>query len=216
MRLQKIDDLTRPDHYRLRANDEVYFLRERTPGDFRVGETNQLIANLKIEPGLRVSNPKRYWHKTRAIAQCARELAAAINLDGLRSATLVPIPPSEAPDPGYDDRLLLVLRTIPAPFVLDIRELVMQRESIRAAHASAGNRPSVDELYANYVVVEALSNPEPTTIVVFDDVLTAGSHYRAMHRRLSERFPRARIVALFIARQKRDPATATDLGSEAF
>jgi hypothetical protein len=37
-------------------------------------------------------------------------------------------------------------------------------------------------------------------IGVFDDVLTVGRHYRAMHTVLSQRFPGVPITGIFIAR----------------
>ena len=47
-RLTKIDDLARPDHFYLTADDECYFLGEYTARKgFAFSPTNQLILNFK-------------------------------------------------------------------------------------------------------------------------------------------------------------------------
>lgn len=71
-----------------------------------------------------------------------------------------------------------------------------------AAHEAApGERISVQALIDDYEIVEALAEPPPRQIGIFDDVLTAGTHYRAMHTVLSRRFPGVPITGLFVARR---------------
>lgn len=41
----------------------------------------------------------------------------------------------------------------------------------------------------------------PSTVWIMDDVLTAGTHYRAMHIALSQRFPGVPIYGVFLARR---------------
>ena len=89
-------------------------------------------------------------------------------------------------------------RGIPNP---DIRELISHRESMTAAHLSGDYSPSVAEILANYDIDEALTEPPPKVIVLFDDILTAGSHFKAAKLALSKRFPSVRIVGVFIARR---------------
>ena len=48
---------------------------------------------------------------------------------------------------------------------------------------------------------QKLTDPPPSVLVIVDDVLTAGTHYRAMEDVLSARFPAALIVGIFIARR---------------
>ena len=102
--------------------------------------------------------------------------------------------------PDYDDRVCQICRSIPAEFQIDVRELVVQTGSIDAAHE--GNaRPSVEELLAIYQIDETAAAPAPARMAIVDDVLTAGTHYRALHIMLSRRFPGAPIVGMFIARR---------------
>jgi hypothetical protein len=196
----KIDDTTIGEHARLLNSDEIYYLFEYTSrSNYSFSSTNQLIANLKKKPSLKAT--AQYKYKGFAIRECAGELAVAISQEWLREATLVPVPPSKTRDhPDYDDRILKLCRSIPVSFKVDVRELVVQTESTDAAHES-NERPTVQDLLAIYEIDENLAAPAPTKIAIIDDVLTAGTHYRAMHIRLAQRFPGVPIVGMFIARR---------------
>lgn len=199
-RLTKIDDLARPDHYYLTAGDDCYFLGEYTARKgYAFSPTNQLILNFKKLVNARGTAQWKY--KDQAIGKAAAAFRAALPDDWLNTATLVPIPPSKAPaDPLYDDRLLRMLRAIrpkPAP---DIRELLVQRTNMTAVHAQE-SRPMPDDIAANYLVDEQLRNPAPKIIAVFDDVLAAGTHFRAASSVLQRAYPAVRIIGLFIARR---------------
>lgn len=194
-----IDELSRPDHFHLHQDDTCIFFREYTSGGgYNGGDANQLITNLKIKPSLRGTN--RYRYKEREIAECGRYFREGIKPDWLRSVTLVPMPPSKAKGhPEYDDRMLQVLLRIGVNG-LDIRELLYSRQSMRAAHES-DIRPTIVEIVENTAVDETLTAPEPKTIVIVDDVLTAGSHFKAAQQVLAVRFPNAKIMGLFITRR---------------
>ena len=199
LHLTEVDDLTRDDHYYLEPDDQCYFLREYTSGaGYEFSETNSLISNLKKKMDTR-GTPQWKW-KTRAIRQAAKELRGAINPAYLRSATLVPIPPSKVrSDPLYDDRMVQVLRHI-AGTDGDVRELLVQMASTTPAHQTQERRDPL-RIEENYEIVEALSEPPPTAIAIFDDVLTTGAHFRAAKAKLSGAFPAAPILGVFVARR---------------
>jgi hypothetical protein len=199
-RFRRIDETNIADHHHLTPTDECYFLFEYTAHKrYDYSATNSLISNLKKKPGSSSIAELRY--KAGAIQQCAAYIAAAVNRDRLPDWTIVPIPPSkDRSDPAYDDRLTRVCRLLDAPRALDIRELVFQSQSTVAAHeVEAGQRPSVDDLLAIYQVDESIAQPAPKGFLIVDDVLTAGTHYRAMHTVLSRRFPGVPIHAMFLA-----------------
>lgn len=199
MGFTKVDDLILGDHHALTAEDNCIFMREYNAGAGYEGETNSLIMNLKKKPSERQT--KGGWHyKGRAIKQFSKELATSLNPKWLDEATLVPIPGSKAPDhPDYDDRMEQICKGIRDG--LDVRSIVKQTASMDASHtAGDGNRASVEELIENYQIDESLTEPTPVNIGIFDDVLTVGRHYRAMHTVLSERFPGVPITGIFVAR----------------
>ncbi len=199
-RLTKIDDLARPDHFYLTPADDCYFLGEYTARKgYAFSATNQLVLNFKKAMDKRHTAQWRY--KEQAIGEAAVAFRTALTEDWLNVATLVPIPPSKAKhNPFYDDRLVRMLHSIRGQPLLDVRELVIQRASTAAVH-DREDRPSPDEIQANYSIDDALRSPAPQVIGLFDDVLTTGAHYRAASAVLSQAFPGVRVIGLFIARR---------------
>lgn len=189
-RLTRIDELIREQHYYLEDGDLCYFFGEYTARQGAAySETNQLIMNLK--KGNERRGLQDYRYKGIATERVARMITSTIgNLD---EYTFVPVPPSKCQsDAAYDDRMTAILRIAQTlnP-VMDYRELVLQNVSTVASHASAANRPSPDEIMANYRLDENLRAGCRDNIVIFDDVLTAGSHFKAMKRFLLQFFPEA-------------------------
>ncbi len=82
----------------------------------------------------------------------------------------------------------------------DVRELVRQTASYESSHAAGtGGRITPEELLELYVI--DAGQPEPhDTIIVFDDVLTQGAHFRAMKSKILEHYPGKRVIGLYIAR----------------
>jgi hypothetical protein len=198
--LTEIDDLTRPDHYHLNAGDTCLFLGEYTARKgFSFSATNQLVLNFKKSVDRR-GRPE-WQHKERAIREIGQAFAGAIKAAWLASITLVPIPPSkQKDDPLYDDRMQRMLLAIPAAQPLDIRELLIQQQTMEAAH-DADIRPGPDQIAAHYQIDANLCEPAPRAIALFDDVITTGAHFVAARRVLQARFPQARILGFFIARR---------------
>lgn len=202
--LTKVDGLIRGDHSYLEEMDECLFRREYTPRvGYEFSSTNDLIQNFKKPVDRR--GRAEYRYKERAITTITDELARDLDFEWLKTATLVPIPPSKAKGhPLYDDRMVQVLHGISAKFGIgcDIRELVVQTTSSEAAHTT-DDRPSPSELSAIYTIDERLSDPPPVVIAIFDDVLTTGAHFKAAQKILAQRFPGVPIIGIFIARVTR-------------
>lgn len=205
-RLQSIDQLLLPDHYYLGVDDECYFYGEYTvKGGFAHSSTNRLILNFKKDMNRRGNPDWRY--KGEAIREVANTFTSLNDWPQLQNFTWIPIPPSkDKSDPDHDDRLIQTLQAMKASFQnLDFRELVRIKQSRPAAHGNE-NRPTPQNHYSNFEIDESLAAPAPASIVVFDDVLTTGSGFKAMKRLLSEKFPGVRIIGVFIARTRRDAA----------
>lgn len=202
-RFTKVDDLTRPHHHNLTPDDTCYFLGEYTARrGYAFSATNDLIINLKKPMDRR--GRSEWGYKQWAIQRAAESFRNAISPLQLDAITFVPVPPSKAKtDPLYDDRLLQMLHLIrPAP-PLDIRELIIQNSSMNAAHES-DDRPSQEELESAYVVDKNLLHAPKATIAVVDDLLTTGTHFRAMKAVILRELPDTHIVGLFIARRAPD------------
>lgn len=195
-----IDDLTRPLHAHLTAEDQCLYLFERTSqrGD-SFSTANSVIANIKKKPGIASAAELKY--KERDIIRCSSTFRASINDVWIQDATFVPVPPSKAiGHPQFDDRMERICRGMGAD--VDVRNLVTQDVSMQSSHERPdGERITCQELLDHYRLDESLAAPEPTMIAIVDDMLTAGTHYRAMHTVLSARFPNAIFAGIFVARR---------------
>ena len=197
--LQRIDEKTRTDHHWLGSEDHCVYLREYTSHvGYQHSETNDLISNLKKEMD-RKGRPEWRW-KQWAIGRCIDELRRALPEGALDGVTVVPMPPSSvASDPMYDDRMQQIARAL-CHKEGDYRELLLMRESMTPSHV-ATRRKRPEELEELLYVNEAESDPEPSRILVLDDVLTTGAHIVAAKRVLMRRFPNASVSGLFVARR---------------
>jgi len=196
-----IDETNWLDYHYIGAQDYCLYLWERM-SKVKVGEWNQyptngFIANLQIPVSCQIDNPYRYKHKIAAINYAATALEKS--LGNLREGTFVPMPPSKTQEhPEHDDRLMRVLQRV-APPLEDVRELVLLLEDVDSKQK--GLTP--EDRAAKYYVDENVAEPEPCLIIVFDDVITTGSHFKAVERVLRDRFPEASIMGLFLARAVR-------------
>lgn len=207
-RLTWIDETYRQEYHFLQADDRCLFY-----GDFHSGQgwsggaTNQLISNFKKKPSeiaRSLNASKLQYYKDKAIAEVADALRATIDATWVNQhLTFVPIPGSKlAGDPDYCDRLERALRMA---FVghpgLDIRPLLRQTRSTAADHRSGGSRIPFDELLDITVIDYAqLTSPVRGELILFDDVLTSGKHFRVAFHRIREQLPAQVITGLFVAR----------------
>ncbi|TKB71202.1 MAG: hypothetical protein E8D46_17700 [Nitrospira sp.] len=200
---QQIDELQLHDHFYLTSGDICIYLREYTPRQgYEYSETNRLIHNFKKSVDRK--GKKEYYYKEQAIDQIAREIAACFKPIWLQSATLVPIPPSKTKTHAmYDDRMTQVLKGIGTWIggTCDVRELIVQTENMEPVHLHNDDRPTPDKIRSIYEINEDETSPQPKHIGLFDDVITAGSHFRAAKDLLQDRFPEAKIVGVFVARR---------------
>lgn len=200
LRFTKIDELIRSDHPYLAPEDNCFFLGEYTArAGFSFSETNQLIANFK--KSLTKKDLPEWRYKDEAIREIANKFRAAFPEDFLTTVTLVPIPPSKAKDdPLYDDRVLRVLEILGFGLDVDIRELILQHESTDPVHESE-ERPSPTTLLQNYHLDVTIADPPPKAVALFDDLITAGAHFKAAQSVIAVQYPDMPIFGIFVARR---------------
>ena len=202
-RLTWIDETNRGDHYYLAPEDRCLFYGEYFRGlSYRGGPTNQLIFNFKTAPSVVASNPYRARYKNRAVAEIAAVLRRTVPNEDAQSVTWVPIPPSKAVGhPDYDDRLMRVLQKAFGGYDADIRPLLVQGTSTTADHDTSV-RLTPEELTGVLSVDMALVDQSPVQnqIILFDDVLNTGKHFKCCQSRIREVLPDIEIIGIFVAR----------------
>jgi predicted amidophosphoribosyltransferase len=200
-KLLKIDDVTAAEHFSLDASDACFYIWEYAVRQgYTAGPTNQLIKNLKIKPSEMAKTPARQYYKQLAIDHAARALRKLLGRQTAEGQySFVPVPSSKAVgDPDHDDRNGQVLLRAFSGWQPDVQPILRVRSSMKADH-EATDRMSHDELLA---LTEMLKPARPlrTTIVILDDVLNSGKHFKVAKQLLSNANPHATILGMFIAR----------------
>lgn len=197
--MSKIDQLTRPDHCYLSDDDECFYFGDYTARKgYAYSETNQLILNLKKSVSRRNENDYRY--KSQAINVVAENLNQHFIKPEL--VTFIPIPPSKCRnDPLYDDRLVKILEKFhQLNNNVDFRDLIVQAQTTEASHDMI-HRPSPEEIITLYSINTHLIQGIRPHVIIFDDMLTTGSHYKAAQELLLKGIPDINIYGLFVARR---------------
>lgn len=202
-RLTAVDEDMLDDHYYLNGDDYCNFIGEYTARKgYSYSDTNQLIANFKKSPKLRGTPQWRY--KQQAINQVGRSLATCLT-HWADEITLVPIPPSKCKtDAEYDNRMTRALN-ICKHHIPDIeyRELILQTVSTDAAHLT-DERPIPEELIRIYDCDLNLLEGVREKVIIVDDMLTTGCHFKAMQTILRKHLPNNIIAGVFVARRVPD------------
>jgi len=198
MRQQRIDELTRRDHYYLGEVDVCFFFGEYTARKGRsFSDTNELVVNLSIP--VKDRNTAKWVRKERAVQKVAQLFRAAFAPDQIGNITFVPLPPSQPRDhPEYDDRMSWVLRAMGNG--LDVREM-LEAMPTREAIDLSSLRMGPDALFTNMRVVPALLDPVPSVIFLVADVLVTGANFVAAKRRLHQLLPRVPVYGIFAVRK---------------
>lgn len=202
MKLRAIDDSNRAAHYYLTADDICYYLHEFTARKgYAFSPGNQFIFNFKKSPTKK--NETHYQHKVRAIETAAGWYRAIFSQvkGAFEDCTFVPIPPSKVrTHPEYDDRMWQVVQAACKGTGADVREMIRQTTSYEAAHMAGDSAERIKPaaLQALYEVDQA---PPKAHVLLFDDVLSAGCHFKAAKAAIIATHPQAKVVGFFLARR---------------
>lgn len=180
--------------YWLEDDDACYYAREFiSGGGYAASETNNLVTNFK-KPPARKGLPE-WKHKGIAIRRFATEIAIIGNIADF---LVTCIPPSVIrSDPNYDSRLedtLRILKELKPTVVIEFPLSIDQ--NLPPAHL--GGRRNPDEYY-QHLEWSPIASPA-TDIIVIDDVITSGAHFKACKRMIKDHIPDANVVGLFWAR----------------
>jgi hypothetical protein len=201
VRLQRIDELTRREHYYLREDDACYYFGEYTARKGTAhGIPSSLVHDLleRRDPSV----PKQDHRKDRAMSRVAQWMNEVFDPAQLARATFVPLPQSGAGIPtDADDRIFRILRR--SAEGLDVRKMV-ELAPPPAAREIATMRSGPDVLYENMRVVLALTEPKPRVVFLVDDVLATGANFVAGKRRIQQLLPDVPVYGLFVARKALD------------
>lgn len=202
----KIDILTALDHYHLTDADDCYFLWEWDAAPYAESATTDFIGNFQRDPKFRDS----YWlwkFKNEAIRHAATAICKTV-LPEWGTSIFVPVPPSKVKsDPRHDSRLIDTLG-LASSVIRHSHELVLQVSNTESRQKNLHPQARAENWTLNS---ESLATM-PEHFVVFDDLLTGGSHFAAMKIALARDFPGVPVSGLFLARRVR-PSQTSDPGA---
>ena len=124
------------------------------------------------------------------VSSIAAQLAALLPLAWAIAYTFVPMPSS-----GSASGVRAMVKQLP---VSDCRDLLMQHGETPASHA--GWRTTPRQRQDLLAINELVADPRPERVVVVDDVLTTGAHFRAAKQVIRDRWRNIRVIGLFLAR----------------
>jgi predicted amidophosphoribosyltransferase len=200
--LLQIDELQRSFHHFLTPEDECFYFMEYTSNThYLFSPANDLISNFKKSPEHR--DHSQWAHKERAIRIVSEIFAQSLlPASNLLDVILVPMPPSKRKDHlHYDDRIMQVLVNLQKlDDGFDVREILSCRENMEPFHATS-NKRNPEKIAENLSVDINLCNTPKKKILLVDDIVTSGAHFKACKNKLLEHFSEGIIKGLFIARR---------------
>jgi hypothetical protein len=206
--LTRLDEANRADHIYLTASDRCAYLGQYYSGTVRANDNgnalcHRLLRNYKCEPSRALSDPSHRRYKQEAIATLGGWLRQAVPRRVAESCTWIPIPPSQqADDPEFDDRLARTLLLAFQGYDVDVRNLLFQVCSTPRDHAGRA-RLSEQALFKILRIDETqlAQRSVRERVVLFDDVLTSGKHFKCCERRLKDVLPDTPIAGVFLMRR---------------
>ncbi|MCZ2480023.1 hypothetical protein [Aquirufa nivalisilvae] len=201
-KLIRVDSNKILEHRELEESDKCFFFTEYTSQTgFQGSQENEDILNFKKSPIHK--GTAQYIFKERIITKFAGYISIAFGntLNVLNDHSWVPIPPSKSrDDERYDDRLIQMLYQVNQLERSNIVELIYTHQSHDPSH-SLGARHSKDDLKSMFTIDESQLINCKKNIVLIDDVLTNGTHFKACSELILQHIPDATIKGLFIARR---------------
>lgn len=184
------------DGYRpfLKEGDLCYYTREFiSHGGYAASEANQLISNFKKTVDRK--GKSEWYYKEKSIEQFSEEIASSISAKCI--ITYIPTSKHKS-DPQYDSRMEETCRKVVLKNkLMSFEEPIVVKNTIEASHC--GGTRNVRELSQNYEWIGFSQKPD-CPIVLIDDVLTKGAHFRACKDLILHHYNELSVVGLFWAK----------------
>ena len=194
----KIIEPPLPRH--LKKSDICFHARDFISGEgYNYCETNDLISNFK-KSGERKKNVDEWKHRNDAILRFKEEILHLFKEVNQKTVTAMAMPSSKKEDhPGYNNRFEDLFKTLKLNIDI-IEECPVKIKNNIKASSQGGTREPKD-IKNNYIWMD-FKEKIPKVLWVFDDVITMGTHFRAISDFLRSNQYQGLIVGVIWARAK--------------
>lgn len=188
-RLTKIDKDRIYLYQDLLVTDSVYYLHVYSPGqEYREKYYNPLILGVKND-------------RLRDLETAAENLADAMKKAIVfRNATIVPIPTSKVTT-HRTDQMANMIKQRDRSSNYQVEPVIRLRHNTRSSHKSNQRltKREIQDVWQLNAKQLSVNMSDTKKIVIFDDVLNHGTHFRVASDMIKERFPATIITGVFLA-----------------
>lgn len=178
----------------LKDGDWCYYYGNYTPGGFSASEYNSMVQNFKKD----ISRKERddWYYRNNAVDKFALMLHYALKD---RQCTIIPCATSKPRNsPNFNDRLDAVASKLGSLSLnYDIQFCLDTIEERTPSHTGGTRNPA--EIIKNTRWATPTKTPNHI-IILIDDVLTTGAHFRAYKDIILKNLPNSNVIGLFLAR----------------
>lgn len=188
-----------PAHLSEEDRTKCFYARDYASGmGYSYGDDNSIISNFK-KPMSKKDLPE-WRYKLKAIEQFSNELYEWLK-DIKDTIHVCPMPCSKIkPHSEYDPRVeVAVKRFAERCDNAQYATPIIRAKTMRQAHASGSDRPSIQEIYDSLEWV-GFTGSSPELILLVDDVITAGASFKACQRLFNEHVPDVPVWGAFWAK----------------
>lgn len=199
MRWRKIDQATQeiPSYLDIQ-NDICYYAREYVAyGGYNTSDTNSVILNFKKPPS--VKDTPQWHYRQKAVKQIATELYCFFKQLPLNNIFISWIPSSKLiTDPEYNSRFEDLLLKLAGYLQINYGHLIISKGKLQPSHLDGPRDPSI--LTSNFTLNQDIDISPFTWVVLIDDVITSGSHFKVCKNLILEKFSEKKIAGVFWAK----------------
>jgi len=182
--------------YHLDENDECFYFMEHQSGGYTASPSNNKISNFK-KP-ISAKNTSQWRWKEKAISQFIDDLKSI----GLNPKDTVVIVPGATSKPrksrDFDNRIDQVVEGFSEGNEMFRVEYLIEAK-VTVVPSSHGGSRDKEDIKSN-TQWNGFKGKVPETIIIVDDVLTTGSHFKAWKEIVQENAPEVkRIIGFFWA-----------------
>lgn len=182
-------------------DDECYYAREYTSGaGFGVSLCNDLIQNFKKSPDKRGTDQWQY--KENSIRRFAKELASLFTKDKQYTVCTI-LTSKRRGSPNYDDRFDQVIAELKGHHPSIIYEEPIELIDDSKSASREGGPRDASSIIKSYRWT-GFKNGIPPLVIVLDDVITTGGHFKASKQVIHAHHPEIRVIGVFWAMTVRE------------